>query len=84
MAYTVTFLRSAQRNLNRLSRQEGTRILAAVSQLAISPRPPGSRKLHDREGWRIRVGDYRVVYRIDDAAQRLIILAVGHRNDVYR
>jgi mRNA interferase RelE/StbE len=84
MSYTVTFLRGAQRNLNHLPKREGSRILAAISQLADSPRPSGSRKLHDREGWRIRVGDYRVVYRIDDAARRLIVLAVGHRSDVYR
>lgn len=48
------------------------------------PRPSGCKKLKGREGWRIRVGDYPVVYDIDDDAQTALILNIGHRRDVYR
>ena len=61
MRYSITFLRRAQKGLPPLPRREGRRILDAVAALAETPRPAGSRKLRDRDGWRIRVGDYRVV-----------------------
>ncbi|MDH3771893.1 MAG: type II toxin-antitoxin system RelE/ParE family toxin [Nitrospirota bacterium] len=52
--------------------------------LAYDPRPKSSRKLTGREGWRLRVGDYRVLYDINDAKQTITIVHVGHRRDVYR
>jgi len=50
----------------------------------INPRPTGSVKLAGREDYRIRVGDYRIVYAVDDAADRVIIARIAHRRDVYR
>jgi mRNA interferase RelE/StbE len=56
----------------------------AVHQLAEDPRPPGCHKLQNREGWRIRVGDYRLVYEVDDDLRTVTVLLAGHRRDVYR
>jgi len=52
--------------------------------LAVNPRPHGVAKLSGREAWRIRVGDYRVIYTIDDARQGVVIYAIGHRREIYR
>jgi len=52
--------------------------------LADNPRPQGVVKLSGREGWRIRVGDYRVIYTIDDAHKEVVIYAIGHRREIYR
>ncbi|WP_404980652.1 type II toxin-antitoxin system RelE family toxin [Carboxydichorda subterranea] len=60
------------------------RVRDAIRELAANPRPPDGRKLTGREGWRIRVGDYRVIYEIDDTRHRITVLHVGHRRDVYR
>jgi mRNA interferase RelE/StbE len=61
------------------------RINEHIQALREEPRPPGMRKLQgQRRGWRIRVGDYRVIYLIDDEAQVVTIVRVRHRRDVYR
>jgi mRNA interferase RelE/StbE len=52
--------------------------------LETDPRPPGCVKLAGREGWRVRVGDYRVLYSIDDNARVISVKQIGHRRDVYR
>lgn len=84
MAYSVTFLRRAEKELDRLPKQEAARVLNAIRALSETPRPPGSRNLRGRAGWRIRIGVYRVIYSIDDARQKVVVLEVGHRRDVYR
>jgi mRNA interferase RelE/StbE len=56
----------------------------ALEELAGDPRPPGIKKLKGREGWRLRIGDYRVIYEIDDTQKIIIVLHVGHRRDIYR
>ena len=60
------------------------RIVVRLQQLAITPRPAGCKKLKggDRE-WRIRVGDYRVIYMIDDAARAVDVIHIAHRREVY-
>jgi mRNA interferase RelE/StbE len=61
------------------------RLLPAIADLANDPRPPGSRTLTgETDLYRIRVGDYRVVYAVDDAAQTVTVVKVGHRSDIYR
>ncbi len=84
MTYAILILRRAQKELADLPHDSYTRVQDAIRELAQQPRPPGSRKLVGRAGWRIRVGSYRVVYEIDDSRQRIIILHIGHRKDVYR
>lgn len=83
--YKLFIKRSAERDLRKLPittlRQINRRILA----LRTNPRPPGVRKLAGAlEGWRIRVGDYRIVYQIDDSTQTVTIVRVKHRREVYR
>lgn len=60
------------------------RLDAAIDELAEDPRPPNSIKLSGREGYRLRVGDYRALYRVDDAQQEVTVTRVGHRRDIYR
>jgi mRNA interferase RelE/StbE len=83
--YAVVFKTSARRELQRLQPAEVARIFERICSLSAEPRPSGCRKLANMADlWRIRVGDYRVVYSIDDGAQRIRILAVRHRSDAYR
>ena len=84
MSYSVWVLRRAQKELSNLPKNTYARLRTRILALADEPRPPGCRKLSGRDGWRLRVGDYRVVYEIDDAMERVTILHVGHRRDVYR
>ncbi len=84
MTYTVNILRSAQRQLARVDRQDQSRLISAIEALAEDPRPSGCRKLTGRDAWRIRVGTYRVIYELDDDRLRVLVVAVGHRGGVYR
>jgi len=83
MTYTITILRRAQKELSGLPRELYIRARDAIRKLAEEPRPPGSKRLAGRTGWRIRVGAYRVVYEIDDSEHLITIMHVGHRRDVY-
>jgi mRNA interferase RelE/StbE len=83
MSYAVLILRRAQKELAGLPKADYERVRDAVAALAEDPRPAGCKKLVGREGWRIRSGDYRVIYEIDDAQRNITILHVGHRRDVY-
>ena len=62
MRYAVEILRTAQKQLSRLDRQAQSRIIDSIRQLGADPRPSGCKKLSGRSGWRIRIGDYRVLY----------------------
>ena len=83
MNYAVSILRRAQKELGQLSSPSFERVCDAIRSLAGNPRPPGCRRLVGREGWRIRVGDYRVIYEIVDPARTVLVLHVGHRRDIY-
>lgn len=85
MAYFVVFARSARRELQRLPQNVSRRVFAKIEALADEPRPGGNVKLRgSRDLWRIRSGDYRVIYRVDDDEQIVDIVAVRHRSDAYR
>ena len=84
MTHTVLILRRAQRELQRLPQEDYEQVREAMRGLAQNPRPPGCLALTGRTGWRIRVGDYRVIYEIDDVQHTVTIVHVGHRRDVYR
>jgi len=84
VTYTIRILRSAQKQLGGIDRQDQPRIIAAIRALATDPRPPGSRRLSGRPAWRIRIGRYRVIYEIDDDQLLVLVVAIGHRKDVYR
>lgn len=83
--YEVTFARSARKELEALSRPLIARVLRRIEALAREPRPTGCRKLVGQGNlWRIRVGDYRVIYAVDDGALVVDVVAIRHRSDVYR
>lgn len=84
MSYRVSILRRAQKELGDLPTGAFERVRDALRALAEEPRPGGCKKLQGREGWRIRVGDYRVLYKIDDTQQTVEVVHIGHRRDVYR
>ena len=82
--FRVTLTSSAEKELNKLSTAMIARIAPRLESLAANPRPPGCRKLKggDKE-WRLRVGDYRVVYTIDDARLLVEVTRIRHRREVY-
>jgi mRNA interferase RelE/StbE len=85
MNYTVRLSPHAQRSLDKLHGTTLDRMSEATRGLADNPRPSGAAKMKGRPNqWRIRVGDYRVVYRIADEIRLVTILEVGHRSDVYK
>jgi mRNA interferase RelE/StbE len=83
--YAVSFRRSAEKDLRKLDRTVQRRVLRAIDGLAHDPRPAGCRKLVGSEDvFRIRVGDYRVIYTVDDAVFIVAIENIRHRREVYR
>jgi len=83
--YRVRFASRAERSFRKLSPEVQRRLDPAIMALATNLRPPGCVKLSGAESlWRIRVGDYRVVYQIQDEVLLVLVVNVGHRRDVYR
>ncbi len=83
--YRIVFARSARKELLSLRAPVGERVLRRIERLSAAPRPRGCRKLVGAVNlWRLRVGDYRVVYAIDDERRLVDIIAVRHRSDAYR
>jgi mRNA interferase RelE/StbE len=83
--YRLVFARSARRELERLETRVARRIISRIAELARDPRPPGCVKLQGASDlWRTRIGDYRVVYSLDDDARVVDIRVVRHRRDAYR
>ncbi|GAA6616793.1 type II toxin-antitoxin system RelE family toxin [Scytonema sp. NUACC26] len=83
MSYTIIILRRAQKELQDLPVEIYERVRDDIRALTENPRPPSCLKLTNREGWRIRVSSYRVIYEIDDEQKIITVLQVGHRRDVY-
>lgn len=83
-AYALRFKRDAERELDRIPRANLARIMKRIHQLAFQPRPSGCKKLGEPSIYRVRQGDYRVLYQIDDENRIVAILKVGHRREVYR
>ena len=82
--YNVIVLPRAQKQIKTLDRSTKNRVLSALVALASDPRPPGCIKIKSEDGvWRIRVGDYRIGYRINDTTQVVTILRIGHRSEFY-
>ena len=85
MAYSVTFKASAEKSLGKLPKAIAARILEKATALADEPRPPGGVKLAGPSGlWRVRVGDYRIAYVIDDQRRMVDVRIVAHRRESYR
>jgi mRNA interferase RelE/StbE len=84
VSYKVTILPAAEKEILRLNSPAYDQVRAKLLALPENPRPSGCRKLHDSDGWRLRVGRYRIIYEINDAHQSVTVLKVAHRKDVYR
>ena len=83
--YAIRFKKSAEKELERLPAKIIRRISAAIDGLSENPRPPGSKKLEGQKEslWRIRIGDYRVIYLVSDIIKIVEIRRIGHRKDIY-
>jgi mRNA interferase RelE/StbE len=84
VVYRLEISHTAHRQITRLPAQTQERVDKAIARLADNPRLPGVKKLTAREGYRVRVGDYRILYKIDDDARLVIIYRVMARGDIYR
>jgi len=83
-AYEVLLSKAARRQLSTLPVFIHNKIIEDISALSSSPRPAGCKKLKGyKNAWRIRVGDYRVIYEIEDKILRILVIAIGHRKDIY-
>jgi mRNA interferase RelE/StbE len=83
-SYNLLIKRSAAKELENLPPKIRRRLSVRIQGLETDPRPPGAEKLSGQEKYRLRQGDYRVLYAIDDAAESVTVVKVGHRRDVYR
>lgn len=82
--YRIEIKSKALKELERIPRQVQERILFTIDTLKVNPRPHGSIKLHGTKNrWRIRIGDYRILYTVDDVTEQVIIFRMLHRKDVY-
>jgi mRNA interferase RelE/StbE len=84
VAFRVEFLPAAERAFWKLTPEVRNRLRPRIDALAEIPRSPGSKKLVGEDRWRIRVGDWRIVYQVDDDRLVVLVVRVGHRGDIYR
>ena len=82
--YKIELRRKAKSSLDKLPKDDFDAVLDAVKGLANTPRPKGVEKIKSAGLWRIRQGDYRIVYSIDDSQKTVTILRIGHRREIYR
>lgn len=83
-AYRIEIRKSAAKELALIARKDRERIAEKILRLGADPRPPGSQKLSGEEKYRIRQGDYRILYEIKDAVVTIVVVRIRHRRDVYR
>ncbi|KAF0249831.1 MAG: RelE/StbE family addiction module toxin [bacterium] len=84
MKYKVEFSPKAERQFKKLSKQVQLRLKGAIDALALEPRPSGSEKTKKGGFYRIREGDYRIIYEIEDQKLLVLVLFLGHRREIYR
>ncbi|MEO6532048.1 MAG: type II toxin-antitoxin system RelE/ParE family toxin [Pseudolysinimonas sp.] len=83
MSYRIELRPAAVRALKRIDHEDRERIRGAIALLGQDPRPPGARALQGLPGLRVRVGDYRIVYLIQDDVLLVVVVTLGHRRDLY-
>ena len=84
MAYKIELSAAAKRAFGKLPKATQERLAETIDGLARQPRPNGSTKLTGQDLYRVRSGDYRVIYRIEDERLVVLVVKIGHRRDVYR
>jgi mRNA interferase RelE/StbE len=82
--YRVVFRKSVAKDLRGIPNRDLRRILTTIESLSEEPRPSGTEKLSGQERYRLRQGDYRIIYEINDDEVVVVVVKVGHREDVYR
>jgi mRNA interferase RelE/StbE len=82
--YEISVKKSAVKELEAIPKKELQKIIKKIQSLALDPRPEGSQKLSHREQYRLRQGDYRIVYSVQDDDSTVHIIKVGHRKEIYR
>jgi mRNA interferase RelE/StbE len=82
--YQIELRRRAQRALDRLPESDFQAVIEAIKGLTQTPRPRGIEKVKTTGLWRIRQGDYRIIYAIDDNQQLVTVVRIGHRREIYR
>ena len=84
MTYRIEISRRAAKAVVSLDKPLRRKILAAIDALSGNPRPVGCKKLAGQQAWRIRVGEYRIIYEIHDQVLLVILVDSGHRREIYR
>ena len=82
--YEVRLTRQAAKQLASLERSMQLRIAGVIELLSANPFPPKATKLRGREAWRVRVGDYRVLYTVNQGELMIVVIRIAHRREVYR
>ena len=83
MTYRIELRPAAVKALRSIPQPQMNRLRGAIALLASNPRPPGAKKLRTRDAYRVRVGDYRIIYTIEDDVLLIVVLALGHRQGIY-
>jgi mRNA interferase RelE/StbE len=83
-AYSIFFKDSVRKDLDAIPKSDLQRIIERIASLAENPRPTGCEKLSDQEKYRVRQGNYRIIYSIQDTQLTVWVVKVGHRREVYR
>lgn len=84
MPYAIQIKKSAEKDFKKISSDLQSKIMKVVFRLESDPRPPNSKKLKNRPEYRIRIGEYRVQYLVDDDNKEIVISLLGHRKDIYK
>ena len=84
VSYKIDFKPSVKRDMKSIPRREALTILDAIRNLSDNPFPPQSKRLTGREGWRLRVGRYRVIYTVSAGEITLFVVKIAHRKKIYR
>ena len=82
--FTIELISTARKSLKKLSQKDQVLIYTVIETLKTNPTPPKSLKLHGRDGYRIRMGDLRLLYTIQRGKLLILIIDVGHRREIYR
>jgi len=82
--YNIFLRKSAEKELASIPRKDLVKVIERIQSLAEDPRPAGSKKLSAKEQYRVRQGDYRIVYAVNDPGREIRIVKIGHRREVYR
>ncbi|MBM3701271.1 MAG: type II toxin-antitoxin system RelE/ParE family toxin [Actinobacteria bacterium] len=82
--YRIQILKSADKLLRSLQQKDRIKIAETIQRLSGNPRPVGCMKLKDTNLYRIRIGDYRVIYKIEDELLLVLVIRIGHRKDIYK